>query len=275
MAADASLKDQIQQIIHVLMGKVLNRVLHDDPFVPENHHAAKPLYAALVPDEVFRSAHFERRFVTPFGSIWEQLALVVARRRMKHVETGKRIDGLVGDEQLRRITGTLNRLEHRPEGRMRTPPNWVDEIAWIRQGEGSPLPISVICDVYCEDEQGVRRAFELKSPLPNSDISKVSKEKLFKLHSMQPTMIDEAYFALPYNPYQHREAYAWTHPKRWFDMQRDPVVLIGEEFWDMIGGAGTYGILISAVNEIAWQYKERIYREFLGVDPPHDAFHPL
>lgn len=39
----------------------------DDPFIKEKHHANKPLYAALVPDEIFKGSHFERRFVTPFG----------------------------------------------------------------------------------------------------------------------------------------------------------------------------------------------------------------
>jgi hypothetical protein len=35
----------------------------------------KPLYAALVPDEIFKGSDFERRFVTPFGDV---LAIVFA-----------------------------------------------------------------------------------------------------------------------------------------------------------------------------------------------------
>ena len=56
-----------QSEIQALMDRVMNRVLVEDPFIPEKHWAAKPLYAALVPDEVFKRSHFERRFVTPFG----------------------------------------------------------------------------------------------------------------------------------------------------------------------------------------------------------------
>lgn len=52
------------------------------------------------------------------------------------------------------------------------------------------------------------------------------------------------------------------------DMQEDEVVLIGDEFWDKIGGLGGYNAFISAVNEIGQHYKIRIYQEFLGIEPP-------
>ena len=72
MQNESNIKEAIKDIIQVLMDKVMNRVLETDPFVAEKHHASKPLYAALVPDEIFKGSHFERRFVTPFGNVWEQ-----------------------------------------------------------------------------------------------------------------------------------------------------------------------------------------------------------
>lgn len=53
-------------------------------------------------------------------------------------------------------------------------------------------------------------------------------------------------------------------------MKEDPVVLIGDEFWEKIGGLGTYQVFIEAVNEVGKEYKDRIYREFLGIEPPAD-----
>ena len=50
-------------------------------------------------------------------------------------------------------------------------------------------------------------------------------------------------------------------------MKKDKVVLIGDEFWDMLGGIGTYQEFIQAVNELGREYKEIIYRDFLGIDP--------
>ena len=64
----------IQEVINTMMNRVMNKVLVEDPFIKEKHHSQKPLYAALVPDEIFKGSHFERRFVTPFGGVWEKLA---------------------------------------------------------------------------------------------------------------------------------------------------------------------------------------------------------
>ena len=44
--------------------------------------------------------------------------------------------------------------------------------------------------------------------------------------------------------------------------------LIGDELWDLIGGEGTYQLFISEINKLGAHYKERIYREFLGIEPP-------
>ena len=53
-------------------------------------------------------------------------------------------------------------------------------------------------------------------------------------------------------------------------MKQDECVLIGNEFWERIGGKGTYQAFLDAVNEISADYKLRIYRDYLGIEPPPD-----
>lgn len=53
-------------------------------------------------------------------------------------------------------------------------------------------------------------------------------------------------------------------------MINDSSVLIGEDFWNLIGGNDTYSSFISEINKLGVKYKERIYREFLGIDPPEN-----
>ncbi|MCX7098056.1 MAG: TdeIII family type II restriction endonuclease [Methylococcales bacterium] len=262
----------IQQVINTMMIRVMNKVLIEDPFIKEKHHAQKPLYAALVPDEIFKGSHFERRFVTPFGGVWEKLAQVVAKEAHGECVMGHPITGNVPEERLRRIQEVLNRLEHSQNGQNKCLPNWQEELAYILSGQGNPIPVSVICDIYIRNiTTNQCYAFELKAPLPNSDQTKVSKEKMFKLLSMEPALVTGAYYALPYNPYGTSKAdYQWAFPKRWFNMCCDPCVLIGDEFWDFIGGDGTYANFIFEVNQLGKTYRERIYREFLGIEPPHD-----
>ncbi len=167
----------------------------------------------------------------------------------------------------------MNRLEHNRLGGAKEVPKWETELAYITAGKGQAVPVTVVCDIFVQNrESGKRYAFELKGPLPNSDQTKVSKEKMFKLLAMEPTQVDNAFYALPYNPYGQAKAdYQWAFPMRWFDMRSDPCVLIGGEFWDFIGGQGTYSHFIKEVNLLGKSYRERIYREYLGIEPPSDA----
>lgn len=259
----------IKLVVSNLMDRVMEKVTVGDPFIKEDHRRRKPLYAALVPDEIFKGSHFERRFVTPFGSVWEQLAQVVALEFHGDCQLGHRVTGTIGRESLRRIQEVLAKLEHSKKGSVRTNPNWETELAYIRDGGGELIPVDVICDVFIDSKAtGLKYAFELKSPLPNSDQTKVSKEKMLKLLAMKPTTVDHSYYALPYNPYGKKEDYSWGFPARWFNMRQDPSVLIGGEFWDLIGGAGTYANFINEVNSLGKEYRERIYREYLGMDIP-------
>jgi len=269
MAQSGRMKAAIQSVIRQMMDRVMNKVLVTDPFIEEAHRAKKPLYAALVPDEIFKGSHFERRFVTPFGGVWEKLAQVAATEGLGYGSLNHSIQGVVGRERLRRIQAVLDKLEHAQAGAERTKPDWNSELAYVLAGQGQQIPVTVICDIYVEDRtRKLRYAFELKAPLPNSDQTKVSKEKILKLYCMDPPQVDAAYYALPYNPYGKREDYAWSFPARWFNMKEDKVVLIGDEFWDKIGGLGTFQAFITAINEIGEEYRNRIYREFLEIEPP-------
>jgi Type II restriction endonuclease, TdeIII len=258
----------IKEVVSKMMDRVMENVLVNDPFVKEKHHASKPLYAALIPDEIFKGSHFERRFVTPFGNVWEKLARVVAIEAHGNCSMGHTIIGNVGAESLRRIQEVLNKLEHNIK-KDKAKPDWKTELEYIRQGGGEPIPVSVTCDIFIHSETTKKKyAFELKAPLPNSDQTKVSKEKMFKLLSMNPPQVDFAFYALAYNPYGRKEDYKWGFPLRWFNMQKDESVLIGDEFWELIGGKGTYNNFITEVNLLGKEYRERIYREFLQIEPP-------
>lgn len=258
--------EAIKLVIQTLMDRVMDKVLFIDPFIAEDHKAKKPLYAALVPDEIFKGSHFERRFVTPFGGVWEKLAQVAGIAGLGKCELQKTINGNVPKGRLTRIAEVLNRLEHSPKGEKKIKPDWDNELQYILEGKGELIPTIVISDVYAENtNSGEKYAFELKAPLPNSDQSKVSKEKLLKLYAMQPSPITAAYFTLPYNPYGKKEDYAWSFPSRWFNMKEDKVVLIGNEFWDLIGGQGTYQMFIAEINKLGKEYRERIYKDYLGL----------
>lgn len=175
--------------------------------------------------------------------MWEDLVCAIGEERFGWAKTQHRISGKIKQGCLLRIQQTLDGLEHndRSDHSERPKPNWVKELQFVRSGDGPWKDVTVNCDVFISSSpNSPGQAFELKAPQPNSDQTKVSKEKLLKLHCMQPRQVTSAYFALPYNPYRQRHLYAWSFPMRWFDMHHDECVLIGNDLWDLVGGEGTY-----------------------------------
>ena len=126
MPENPHMKAAIQSVMSEMMDRVMEKVLVEDPFNADLHHAKKPLYAALVPDEIFKGSHFERRFVTPFGGVWEKLAVVAATAGLGFGATNHPLRGTVRKEQLRRIQEVLNNLEHSPKGAAKVRPYWID-----------------------------------------------------------------------------------------------------------------------------------------------------
>lgn len=105
MSKRDEIKRAIQSVVRAMMDGVLDKVMNKDPFLVDKHRAEKPIYAALVPDEIFKGSHFERRFVAPFGKVWERIAAAVAAQAMGNAEIGHRITGNVRTERMRRISG--------------------------------------------------------------------------------------------------------------------------------------------------------------------------
>lgn len=263
----------IRRVISELMDSVLNKVLISDPFIEEQHHAKKPLYAALVPDEIFKGSHFERRFVTPFGRVWERLAHIVATANWGKATVGASIEGVVAQGRLQRIQEVLNAEDHGVSGCGKRKPDWEEDLNYVLAGTGELIPVTVVADLLVEDVASDRKyAFELKAPLPNSDQTKVSKEKMLKLMAMEGQPVTDAFYALVYNPYGSRADYSWSFPKRWFDFTKDRSLLIGNEFWDFIGGPGTYTGFVSEINRLGHRYKEIIYRDYLKIEPVEGLF---
>ena len=133
-------------------------------------------------------------------------------------------DGQIHSRQLQVITKILGDLEA-----LRRRPDWDAEIGEVFAAASGPKePAHVTVDVAvggAADKRSGHAYYEIKSPKPNSDQTKVSKEKMFKLAAMEGR--ECAFYALPFNPWGTRAAYNHPFPKRWFNMASDRVVLIG------------------------------------------------
>lgn len=258
-----STKNKINNEIVRVVDRVIKRRTIDEPFDIKGLEEERPFHVALLPEEILKGSKFERSFVTSLGqSLWEEIARIIVEEEWGYCKRNQHIEGELYQTQLRTIQKILNELEHARGGRK---PNWEKELKEVdNTASGDKVKISVVVDLYGESKSK-KLYCELKSSKPNSDQTKVSKEKLLKIHAIKKGEKFEAFFALPDNPYKTKEAYAWPHPKRWFEMAKPPVV-IGKDFWDAIGGVGTYEELIEIFKQAGKITKPKIRKEFLGVN---------
>ena len=109
----------------------------------------------------------------------------------------------------------------------------------------------VVSDLYLEDNKGTRYFFEIKSPKPNKGKCLEIAERLLRIHAItqenRPKV--NAFFAMAYNPYGLRkDDYKHSFSLQYLDMKNE--VLLGEEFWDLVGGKGTYNEILEVYQEV-------------------------
>lgn len=270
MLDQRKIKPAIQRVIGSMMDKVIQNAHTKDPLIAREGYDEYSFYRVLIPDEIRQAAYLEKLFVESLGKAWQSLVQAIAAETFGFAAIDHRIIGTIKTGRLKRILSTLN-TTYFATAEERAQTNWGKELAYVLKGRGEQIPVTVVCDIYVEDRvKDKRYAFELKTPLPHIDRTKGSKQKLLHLYSMERPQVDGAYYVLPYNLYSRKEDYAGSTTARWFNME-DEVVLIGDEFWERVGGPGTYQSFISAFNEVGTEYRYRIYREFLNIEPPADA----
>jgi hypothetical protein len=112
------------------------------------------------------------------------------------------------------------------------------------------IPIRTITDVYFKTARGEEYYFEVKSPKPNKGQGIEVTDRLLRTHAIRklgPPRV-RTFFAMAYNPYGTRNAYKHSFATQHLDMKRQ--VLLQEEFWDVVGGRGTFRALLDIYAEV-------------------------
>ncbi|MEZ4508934.1 MAG: TdeIII family type II restriction endonuclease [Eubacteriales bacterium] len=109
---------------------------------------------------------------------------------------------------------------------------------------------------------GAEEYYSIKTVKPNLDQVEIAKRDMLRISTAKPNC--RAYLGLPYNPDGEGNLYTWTIPKKLFDMNNSPAVLIGASFWNAVGASDTTFIeLLELFREIGVESKERITNDFL------------
>jgi len=73
--------------------------------------------------------------------------------------------------------------------------------------------------------------------------------------SIEPKVKIKTFVAIPYNPYEPQPYERWTL-QGLFDLNEE--VVVGPEFWDMLGGKGTYEDLLNVFEETGIELRDEI-----------------
>ena len=114
-----------------------------------------------------------------------------------------------------------------------------------------------IADFYMK-RNGKEYYFEIKTVKPNIDVFEKSKTKLLEWIARRRKPVN-VFLAFPYNPY-HPEPYSRFTEVGMMDVPND--FLIGDEYWDFIGGKGTFPELLKTFDEVGKEYKEQLNMKF-------------
>lgn len=235
------IKDEIKQI---LLQCVENAIKRTNKKIEANS-SPKPFHTALLTPEIVRISSFERSFSTSFGQgPIERISRLVAisngfEATLQKESMVNLYKGAV--DEVERICSALR-------GGSQTP-NWEKEIQTISAfTKGDTVVRRVITDLYLK-KSGIEHFISIKTVTPNLDQSEKAKNDMLLLQAENKDY--RTYFALYYNPNGPlRTDYKHNFPMKIFNMHTDKCVLIGRDYWDFLGGVGSYNELITIFSEV-------------------------
>ena len=221
-----------------------------------NEPTYRPFHTALLSEDVIYWSRFERSFSTSFGQrVIEEIAKIVALSNgASEVQRQKTTIVNIDEAYDEAITSHIKELRQNIETRR----DWNTSLNRIQKTPivGSNREIRIISDLWWKKDN-TENFISLKTVKPNIDQTAVAKEDCLRLKIAFPQC--NVYFGLPYNPYgNEKNSYYHSPPMRIFDFHRDPVVLIGKELWDTIGGRGCYEELLDIARQVGQETREQI-----------------
>jgi len=246
-------RESIKSFIKSFLQKRLSKIQH---FTLEELRRAYPFHDLLFRDEALIAFKLQRSIVTAMGrDFYPKIARLIAQEKYRDVHLDYKLSEELDINQCNKIEEIVTALRSGE----RRPGHEQERLEVLKVGGGGKRVATVIADLYIGDFPEGPFFSEIKTPLPNLDICAESKKKLlyfWAIMNARGQLSENAYLAFPYNPYIKRELYAWNYTPRIMDMQYQ--VLIAEEFWDKIGGPGTFDELLHILSEVKREVPIRV-----------------
>ncbi len=122
---------------------------------------------------------------------------------------------------------------------------------------------TVKVDLFLKESNGNIHLFDLKTAKPNISNFKDFKRTLLEWIAIyladNPNVNVNSYIAIPYNPYEPKPYERWTL-KGMLDLENE--LKVAEEFWDFLGGKGSYSQLLDCFERVGIEMRPEIDKYF-------------
>lgn len=195
---------------------------------------------------------------TNFGtSVFEPVALVLAKSRFKTAKSHVKIGEYITEQaqyEIQRIMDELTAANVKP--------NKASELEAIRKACSSGKRRKVkptVVDVCLTNNDDELFLFDIKTAKPNKGGFKEFKRTLLEWVAVVLTEKNDAkvnsLIAIPYNPYEPKPYDRWTMAGM---LELNFELKVAAEFWDFLGGAGTYDELLGCFERIGVELRPEI-----------------
>jgi len=234
-------KQQHSTIKKYLIEKIRGKLA---TYNPETN--AMPFHYRLLGKDRMALFSFVHSVNTMLGqSIFEQVGEIIAKARNEEAKAQyKDFSGFISKQAVLKIDEIMRELKS--AARSPNQNKEVSEIVSVATAGEMGKEVKKRIDLFVKAKDGTEYYIELKTAKPNIDVFKSVKRQLLEWVAMRASKDSnvkiKTIVAIPYNPYEPEPYERWTL-QGLFDLQHE--VMVGEEFWDFLGGKGTYEDLLN------------------------------
>lgn len=248
---------QIADIENVLKAALRNKFLKYKP-----EPAAMPFHTRLLGKDRLALYAFIHSLNTNFGtSVFEPVAVALAKSRFATAKAQTRAGELISEEALKLIQQIMTELTA-----AQAAPDKLNEMERIRAvcRTGKMVKVKPTkVDLFVKSLDGEMFLFDIKTAKPNAGGFKEFKRTLLEwvaaVLADAPDAWVNSLIAIPYNPYAPEPYNRWTM-RGMLDLPNE--LKVAEEFWDFLGGAGTYEILLDIFERVGIELRPEIDEYF-------------
>ncbi|MBI5061331.1 MAG: TdeIII family type II restriction endonuclease [Candidatus Aenigmarchaeota archaeon] len=245
MALSSVQKEEIRNLLRRMLKNKLQRYARET--------TSMPFLTKLIQDEQkVASYSFMHSISTSLGiSVYEDVSLIVAKPQAESVAKKVDMNGTISKEQKSVIASIVTELVN---GTRKTNKGIeIKEVLKASSRNGKQQEHGKIADFFMK-RNGKEYYIEIKTVKPNIDVFEESKTKLLEWIARKQKPI-VTILAFPYNPYYPDPYNRFTH-RGVLEVGKE--FLVGEEYWDFLGGKGTFKDIMDVFDEVGKELHKEI-----------------